>query len=232
MTMTGDLIGTLRYMSPEQALGKRVVVDYRTDIYSLGVSLYELLTTQPAFDGENRAALLKQISFEEPRRLTDVDPSVPRDLATIVHKAMEKNPDDRYASAQELADDLRAFRAFQPITAKPPSLVDRGRKFIRRNQGLVTAAIMMMLLTIIGLAISNSMISTQRVAAESARDDALGAGERSRTSAKRSRMATKRSRSEEERRGATQGTGGRAEGRTAKKPVCRRREVGRIGLDT
>ncbi len=146
--------------------------------------------------------MLKQISFEEPRRLTDVDPSVPRDLATIVQKAMEKNPDDRYASAQELADDLRAFRAFQPITAKPPSLVDRGRKFIRRNQGLVTAAIMMMLLTIIGLAISNSMISTQRVAAESARDDALAQGneaERQRNEAEWQRSEAEAKRKDAER---------------------------------
>ena len=163
MTMTGDLIGTLRYMSPEQAMGKRVVVDYRTDIYSLGVSLYELLTTQPAFDGEDRAALLKQISFEEPEHLTQVDHSIPCDLATIVHKAMEKNPDDRYGSAQDLVDDLRAFRAFQTIRARPPNWIDRARKFTRRNHGIVAAAILVFLLALIGLAISNSMIAAQRL---------------------------------------------------------------------
>ncbi len=202
MTMTGDLIGTLRYMSPEQAMGKRVVVDYRTDIYSLGVSLYELLTTQPAFDGENRAAMLKQIAFEEPRKLTQVDPSIPRDLETIVHKAMAKSPDERYASAQELADDLRAFRACQPIMAKPPNAVDRLRKFTRRNQGLVTAAMIMMLLAIIGLAISNSMVAAQRVAADAARAAEQGQreeSERQRNRAEEQSREAGRQRSEAER---------------------------------
>ncbi len=172
MTMTGDLIGTLRYMSPEQAMGKRVVVDYRTDIYSLGVSLYELLTTQPAFDGENRAAMLKQIAFEEPRKLTQVDPSIPRDLETIVHKAMAKSPDERYASAQELADDLRAFRACQPIMARPPSVIDRFRKYTRRNQGLVATTMIVLALTTIGLATSNARVAFQRREAEQRRSEA------------------------------------------------------------
>ena len=170
MTMTGDLIGTLRYMSPEQAIGKRVVVDYRTDIYSLGVSLYEFLTTRPAFDGENRAALLKQISFEEPEHLNRVDHSIPCDLATIVHKAMEKNPDDRYGSAQDLVDDLRAFRAFQTIRAKPPTWIERLRKYTRRNQGAVAAVMFVLLLGTLGLAVSNYLIASQRDSAQQAWD--------------------------------------------------------------
>src|SRR5438552_4435355 len=106
LTMTGDLVGTLRYMSPEQALAKRVVVDHRTDIYSLGVTLYELLTLEPAFDGHDRQELLRQIAFDEPRRPRRWNRAIPHELETIVLKALEKNPADRYATAQELADDL------------------------------------------------------------------------------------------------------------------------------
>src|SRR5207244_2977417 len=93
LTLTGDLVGTLRYMSPEQALGKRYLIDHRTDIYSLGVTLYEFLTLEPAYDGRDRQELLRQIAFEDPRALRQVNPSVPRELETIVLKAMAKEPE-------------------------------------------------------------------------------------------------------------------------------------------
>jgi len=96
LSMTGDLIGTLRYMSPEQALAKRVVVDHRTDIYSLGVTLYELLTLEPAYSGSDRQELLRQIAFEEPRSLRRLNKSIPAALEMIVLKAMEKNAAERY----------------------------------------------------------------------------------------------------------------------------------------
>ena len=108
LTMTGDLVGTLRYMSPEQALAKRVLVDQRTDIYSLGATLYELLTLEPAFDGRDRQELLRQIAFEEPRPPRQLNKAIPQELETVVLKAMGKDPGDRYATAQELADDLGA----------------------------------------------------------------------------------------------------------------------------
>src|ERR1700704_5847201 len=100
--MTGDLIGTLRYMSPEQALAQRVVIDHRTDIYSLGATLYELLTLQPVFSGRDRQELLRQIALEEPRPPRRLNKAIPAELETIVLKALEKNPVDRYATAQEL----------------------------------------------------------------------------------------------------------------------------------
>src|SRR5262245_44560404 len=109
LTMTGDLVGTLRYMSPEQALAKRVVIDHRTDIYSVGATLYELLALRPAFARTDRQELLRQIAFEEPRRLRQINKAIPAELETILLKAMEKNPQDRYATAKELADDLRRF---------------------------------------------------------------------------------------------------------------------------
>src|SRR5262249_4661674 len=100
LTMTGDLVGTLRYMSPEQALAKRVLVDHRTDVYSLGATLYELLTLEPAFNGSDRQELLRQIAFEEPKAPRRLNRAIPIELETIILKALEKNPADRYATAQ------------------------------------------------------------------------------------------------------------------------------------
>jgi tetratricopeptide (TPR) repeat protein len=139
LTMSGDLVGTLRYMSPEQALAKRVLIDHRTDIYSLGVTLYELLTLEPAFSGSDRQELLRQIAFEEPRPLRRLNKPIPAELETIVLKAMEKNPAERYATAQELADDLGRFLEDKPIRAKGPTLVQRARKWSRRHKALVWA---------------------------------------------------------------------------------------------
>src|SRR6185437_5789476 len=106
LTVTGQAVGTPRYMSPEQALARRVVIDHRTDVYSLGATLYELLTLRPAFDGRDRQELLRQIAIEEPPRPRRLERGTPAELETTVLKAMEKNPNDRYATAQELADDL------------------------------------------------------------------------------------------------------------------------------
>jgi serine/threonine protein kinase len=158
LTMTGDLLGTLRYMSPEQALGKRVVIDQRTDIYSLGVTLYELLTLQPAFAGTDRQELLRQIAFDEPRPLRRLNPAIPSELDTIVRKALEKNPVDRYATAQELADDLRHWLEDRPIRARRPGWVQRLRKWGRRHRAVVTAAGMVLFLTIVGLTVSLLLI--------------------------------------------------------------------------
>jgi eukaryotic-like serine/threonine-protein kinase len=140
LTLTGDLVGTLRYLSPEQALAQRVVVDHRTDIYSLGVTLYELLALEPAFPGRDRAELLAQIAFEEPRPPRKLNPAVPTELETIALKAMAKNPEERYATAQELADDLRRFLEDRPVLARRPSLWQRLRKWLRRHRSVVTAA--------------------------------------------------------------------------------------------
>src|SRR5262249_25182707 len=87
LTLTGALVGTLRYRSPEQALAKRAVVDHRTDLYSLGATLYELLTLEPAFGGRDREELLRQIAFEEPRPPRRLNAAIPAELATIVLKA-------------------------------------------------------------------------------------------------------------------------------------------------
>jgi eukaryotic-like serine/threonine-protein kinase len=141
LTMTGDVLGTLRYMSPEQALAKHCLVDHRTDIYSLGVTLYELLARQPAISGKDREEILNAITLEEPRSPRAVDAAIPRDLETIVLKATGKNPAERYGTAQSLAEDLERFLKHEPPSAKPPTMLDRARKWGRRHRGIVRLAI-------------------------------------------------------------------------------------------
>jgi WD40 repeat protein/serine/threonine protein kinase/tetratricopeptide (TPR) repeat protein len=133
LTMTGDLLGTIRYMSPEQALAKRVPVDHRTDVYSLGVTLYELLTLEPAFTAKDRQEVLQQIAFEDPKLPRRINGAIPNELETIVLKAMAKNPAERYATAQELADDFGRFLDHKPIKAKRPTIRERVVKWARRR---------------------------------------------------------------------------------------------------
>jgi WD40 repeat protein/serine/threonine protein kinase len=169
LTLSGDLVGTLRYMSPEQALAKRVMVDHRTDVYSLGVTLYELLALEAAFGGRDRQELLRQIAFEEPRRPTSHNKAIPAELETIVLKAMEKNPAERYATAQELAEDLERFLRDEPIRARRPSVLMRVRKWGRRHPAVMVAIAVVLLVTLVALAVSNVLISQ----ADKAKDEAL-----------------------------------------------------------
>jgi WD40 repeat protein/serine/threonine protein kinase len=162
LTITGDLMGTLRYMSPEQALAKRVPIDHRTDIYSLGVTLYEFLTLEPVFPGRDRQELLRQIAFEEPLPPRRRNKRIPAELETIVLKAMEKNPVDRYGTAQELADDLKRFLEHKPIRARRASVVQRGKKWARRHQGVVATATAALVVLILALAVSNVMIMREK----------------------------------------------------------------------
>ena len=115
-------MGTLRYMSPEQALGERDGVDQRSDVYSLGVTLYEMLSLTPIYPTTNRHELLQKRQQEEPTPLRQVNPAIPVDLETIVHKAIAREPTDRYTTAQKLADDLRRFLNHEPIQARRATL--------------------------------------------------------------------------------------------------------------
>jgi serine/threonine protein kinase len=168
LTMSGDMLGTLRYMSPEQAMGRRGLVDHRTDIYSLGATLYELLTLKPVFDGTDRHELLRHIAFDEPRAITRVNSSVPAELDTIVLKALAKNPAERFATAQELADDLRRFLEDRPIQARRPTAVQRLGKFARRHKAVVRVLAGAFVLLAVGSAISAVTLWQERNAKEAA----------------------------------------------------------------
>ncbi len=174
LTLTGDILGTLRYMSPEAALAKRVLVDHRTDVYSLGATLYELVTLEPVFNGVDRHELLRQIAFEEPKPPRRVNKAMPAELETIVLKALEKNPAERYGTAQELADDLERFLKDEPIRARRPSLVQRGRKWARRHRPVVASA-MVATAAVLAIAIVALLISLGNIsAALEEKSDALG----------------------------------------------------------
>jgi serine/threonine protein kinase len=161
LTLTGEVVGTLRYMSPEQALARRDVVDHRTDIYSLGATLYELLTLQPVFDAEDRQEMMHQIAGDEPRGLRHHDPRIPLELETIVLKALAKNPAERYATAQDLADDLQRYLQDRPVLARRPTLLELARKWARRHRSLVISAGAML-----GLSLVASVVSTCLIARE------------------------------------------------------------------
>jgi dienelactone hydrolase len=139
VTMTGEFVGTPAFMSPEQITAGRTPLDHRTDIYSLGATLYELLTLRPPFAGERRDEVLAQILHKEPVPPRRLNKKVPADLETICLKCLEKDPDRRYPSAKALADDLRRYLSRFAITAKRVSPVGRLVKLARRNK-LATAA--------------------------------------------------------------------------------------------
>ena len=139
LTRPGDVLGTMRYMSPEQATGNSAIVDHRTDIYALGATLFELLSLEPVFADQERHRLMISIEMDEPRPLHLLNPAVPKDLATIVLKAMAKDPVRRYASSRALAEDLQRFLDHKPIEARRPSTGERFAKWTLRHRVLVNA---------------------------------------------------------------------------------------------
>jgi tetratricopeptide (TPR) repeat protein/tRNA A-37 threonylcarbamoyl transferase component Bud32 len=146
LTRSGDLLGTLRYMAPERFQGR---ADVRSDVYALGLTLYELLALRPAFGGQDPAELLRHITTAEPVRLDRVNPHLPRDLVTIVHKAMAKDPGERYPTAGALAEDLRRFLDDRSIVARRASLPEQAWRWCRRNRavaGLLAALFALCLL--------------------------------------------------------------------------------------
>src|SRR5262249_21125255 len=115
LTHTGDVVGTLRYMAPERFNGPG---DVRSDVYALGLTLYELLTLRPAFEEADRNKLVKQVMHGEPPRPRQLNPRVPRDLETVVLKAIARDPAHRYATAEDFGTDLQRFLDDEPILAR------------------------------------------------------------------------------------------------------------------
>ena len=139
LSMTGDFAGTWAYMSPEQVTAKRIGLDHRTDIFSLGVVLYELLALRKPFEGDSTAQIAQEIVYVDPPEPWKLRSQCPRDLAVIAGKAMEKVPQSRYATMADFAADLRRHLADEPIVARPPGRVARLRKLVRRHPGIASA---------------------------------------------------------------------------------------------
>jgi eukaryotic-like serine/threonine-protein kinase len=145
LTRPGDMIGTLRYMAPEQLEG---ISDRRTDIYSLGLTLYELLTLRPAFDATQRGMLLRQVSHDTPPRPRNLNRTIPRDLETIVLKATAREPERRYQSAGDLAEDLQRFLDDRPIRARRVSPIEHAWRWCRRNPALASVSVLALTLLV------------------------------------------------------------------------------------
>jgi serine/threonine-protein kinase len=151
LTRTGEVFGTPAYMAPEQALGQAAQVGPLTDVYALGAILYETLTGRPPFLAATYQEVLQQVSGHEPVPPGRLQPGIPPDVQTITLKCLQKEPRRRYASAHELAEDLRRFLAHEPIWARPPSWWYQGAKFVRRHRGAALAAGLLLLALVGGL---------------------------------------------------------------------------------
>ena len=151
MSMTGAMLGTPNYMSPEQASPSRYPIDHRTDIYSLGATLFELLTGRCVFLAETPHAVLAQVLAEEPPRLRELLPDASQDLETILMKCLEKEPRNRYQTAQQLADDLEAFAGGRSIKARRPGIIERATRWKRHNKKAVAWAFTSAAVAVVGL---------------------------------------------------------------------------------
>jgi WD40 repeat protein/serine/threonine protein kinase len=147
LTHTGDIVGTLRYLAPERFSGQG---DLRSDVYSLGLTLYELLALRPAFDEADRNKLVKQVLHDEPVRPRKLNPAVPRDLETVVLKAIARDPAHRYQTPTEMAEDLKRFVEDRPVRARRASLPERFWRWCRRNPGIagLTLAVLVLSVTV------------------------------------------------------------------------------------
>jgi serine/threonine protein kinase/tetratricopeptide (TPR) repeat protein/WD40 repeat protein len=150
LTQTGDIVGTVRYMAPERFDGQSLP---QSDVYGLGLTLYELLTLRPAFEDSNRARLIERVLHEPPLPPRRLDPRIPRDLETVVLKCLAKEPGERYATADAVAEDLRRFLGDRPIKARRSSTAEQLWRWGRRNPAvatLLTAVVLLLAVTAIG----------------------------------------------------------------------------------
>ncbi|KLU07443.1 protein kinase [Rhodopirellula islandica] len=166
LTRSGDVIGTMRYMSPEQARGQSALIDGRADEYSLAATLYECLTLRYAHEGDDAATILKRIDNEEVIPLHLLRPDLPRDLGTVIAKAMSKNREDRYETANEFADDMKRVLRGEPTIARPPSIADRLVRLASKHRRVALAAALIVTLGLVGSAIANAKLATAKQASD------------------------------------------------------------------
>ena len=166
LTQTGDYVGTLRYMSPERFEGK---CDVRADVYALGLTLYELALQRPAFESFDRLKLIQLIHQSDPVRPRSIDPRVPRDLETIILKAIEKEPRRRYKSAGLMEQDLQRFLNDEPIQARRSTLVEQTLRWARRNRALAGSLAAMLSMALIMICVLFYSLTTTRTALNEAK---------------------------------------------------------------
>lgn len=170
VTVTGEFVGTPAYMSPEQITAGRVLVDHRTDVYSLGATLYELLTLRPPFVADGRDRLLAMVIQKDPPSVRSLDPKVPKDLETICLKALDKDPDRRYQSAGAMAEDLRRYLNRFAILAKRTGPLTRAVKWARRNPAVAgLIAVALVVAGVVGVFAYEQRQQAERQQAEEAR---------------------------------------------------------------
>ncbi|RMG07047.1 MAG: hypothetical protein D6731_24505 [Planctomycetota bacterium] len=183
LTVTGQAVGTPAYMPPEQADGNLEAIDRRADVYSLGATLYCLLTGQPPFAGNSALGVIKKVLTEEARPPSRSRPGIPRDLDTIVLTCLQKEPEARYPTASALAEDLERFLAGEPIRARPLGSFERmARWAFRRRRAVALGALGALLLGSLGLGVL-FVEQRRRLALQRARAEA----ERARAEAERTR---------------------------------------------
>jgi eukaryotic-like serine/threonine-protein kinase len=158
-TVEGQVLGTPAYMSPEQAEGRWDSVDRRTDIYGLGAILYEILSGQPPFKGDGIAEVLRKLATESPAPPRSLCPPAPPPLEAVCLKALAKRPGDRYASARDLADEVRHYLADEPVTAYPEPALARLARWGRRHRTLVAAAALLLITAVAGLSVGTVLLS-------------------------------------------------------------------------
>jgi hypothetical protein len=171
-TVSGQVLGTPAFMAPEQAAGRTDQIGPRTDVYGLGAMLYEILTARPPHSGSSVEELLERVRTTSPQRPTAINPAVPRPLEAVCLRAMAFEPENRYASASELADEVQRWLADEPLRAYREPLSVRCARVARRHKPLVTATVALLTTAVAALAISCILIHREQVRTEAARAQA------------------------------------------------------------